>query len=231
MPFNCPKCHKIFSSQRDLETHMNRKTPCISDEPIGKHHYTCEFCYNIFSCSRNLERHYSRCIVRNDHTLLIEHHEKSKQLLTEKDEIIKKLEIKIKELESKNLEKLDQDESKKIKVIKDTTVRYEKKNIKKRNDFIYVIKLREFVNTGENIYKIGRTKQGHNKRIFQYPKNSIVFNIIKVPDSIKYEREIMKVFKEKFIHRRDIGREYFEANIASIRREMNRIVKRLDESY
>lgn len=235
MPFSCEKCFRVFSGQQHLDNHINRKTPCISQENDNDNDNSCEFCHNKFVNTSSLKRHYSRCAVRNNHTLLIQHCEKPNKLLLEKDKIIEQMKAEIAELKSKipnpvnkdnNLEKIDKTEKK-----SDDNSKCEELNVEKRNDFVYVIKEREFIKTKENIYKIGRTKHGPRQRVSQYPKNSIVFNIIKVPDSKKYEDEIKKIFKKKFIQRKDIGTEYFEANIANIRKEIYKIVKRLDKSY
>jgi hypothetical protein len=47
-------------------------------------------------------------------------------------------------------------------------------NLEDNNEFIYLIKEREFIKNNEEIYKIGKTKQMALKRIKDYPKNSIL---------------------------------------------------------
>ena len=42
------------------------------------------------------------------------------------------------------------------------------------NEFIYLIKEREFIKTKEKIYKIGKTKQENLQRIKSYPNGSIL---------------------------------------------------------
>ena len=42
------------------------------------------------------------------------------------------------------------------------------------NEFIYLIKEREFIKTKEPIYKIGKTKQENLQRIKSYPNGSIL---------------------------------------------------------
>jgi hypothetical protein len=234
MPFSCEKCHKVFPGQRDLDNHMNRKNPCISDENKQGDHI-CEFCNNAFTCARNLQRHYTRCVVRNNHSLLIQHCDKQKKLRLEQNEIINQMKSALDKIKTNNPELIveedleDDEESEEPE--KSISSKYEDLNMEKKGEYIYVIKEREFVKTKENVYKIGRTGKGYHQRMTQYPKNSVVMNIIKVPNSKKYEDEIKKIFKKKFIQRKDIGSEYFEANITSIRKELNKIVERLDVSY
>jgi hypothetical protein len=78
-------------------------------------------------------------------------------------------------------------------------------------NYIYIIQLREFI--GKDIYKIGRTKQENNKRMGQYTKGSILHLQTTCNDCIKSEKNLIKLFKEKYIHRNDLGNEYFEGNI------------------
>ena len=79
-------------------------------------------------------------------------------------------------------------------------------------EYIYLIQLREFVNSNQNIYKIGRTKQSNTKRFNTYPKNSKLFLLISVQDCIRIEKLIITYFKLKYIQRKDIGNEYFEGD-------------------
>jgi len=79
-------------------------------------------------------------------------------------------------------------------------------------NYIYLVKEREFIKTKENIYKIGRSKQENTKRFLQYPKGSELIIQSRCIDCIKTEKILINLFKTKFIHRRDIGNEYFEGN-------------------
>jgi len=79
-------------------------------------------------------------------------------------------------------------------------------------NYIYLVKEREFIKTNENIYKIGRSKQENTKRFLQYPKGSELIIQARCIDCIKTEKILIELFKKEFIHRRDIGNEYFEGN-------------------
>ena len=78
------------------------------------------------------------------------------------------------------------------------------------NNYIYLIQTREFKNMNQNIYKIGKTKQDNLTRINQYPKGSqlLLQQICHNCDIL--ESLIIKEFKDKYIHRKDIGNEYFQ---------------------
>jgi len=90
--------------------------------------------------------------------------------------------------------------------------------------YIYIIKEREFVNSCESIYKIGKTTQCNEKRLKQYPKGSIlIFQSICSNCSI-VEKEIISVFNQKYIQRRDIGSEYFEGEYIEMIKDLLEII-------
>ncbi len=86
------------------------------------------------------------------------------------------------------------------------------KNIKR--DYIYLIREREFVKCNEFVYKIGRTQQNPpTERISQYPKDSEIVLLILVDDCFSAEKQLIKVFKQQFTHKKEYGNEYFEGDI------------------
>jgi hypothetical protein len=92
--------------------------------------------------------------------------------------------------------------------------------------YVYLIKLREFVKSGENVFKIGRTSQENFKRFYQYPKGSVILFQIICNDSVEAEKEIMNKFEKKYILRKDIGNEYFEGNFINMMDDIYKIVKK-----
>jgi hypothetical protein len=80
-------------------------------------------------------------------------------------------------------------------------------------EYIYLLQTREFVRTCENVFKIGKTTQENDKRFKSYPKGSILIFQSICKNCDKTEKEIIKQFKNKFIHRKDFGNEYFEGNL------------------
>jgi len=80
--------------------------------------------------------------------------------------------------------------------------------------FIYLIRLREFVITNQNIYKLGATRQQFNKRMKQYSANSakeIAFKT-QIPDCFRVEAELKVIFKKRFEKMTDYGSEYFKGS-------------------
>ena len=79
-------------------------------------------------------------------------------------------------------------------------------------EYVYLVIEREFVHSDQSVYKIGRSSQENNSRIQQYPKGTQLICQLRVMDSHFLEREIIQLFKHKYIQRSDIGREYFEGD-------------------
>jgi len=76
---------------------------------------------------------------------------------------------------------------------------------------IYLIHTREFVNTKELIYKLGRSCN-MSTRILQYPKGSHLICSIKCENSLLCEKELIHLFTKLFKIRKDYGNEYFEGD-------------------
>jgi hypothetical protein len=90
--------------------------------------------------------------------------------------------------------------------------------------YIYLLQEREFVKTGELIYKIGRTKKEHYTRFNQYPNGSILLLHIKCDDCDCNEKDIIKLFKTKYKHRKEIGNEYFEGDSKEMMKDIFNVV-------
>ena len=72
--------------------------------------------------------------------------------------------------------------------------------------------LREFINSKENIYKIGKTKQINFKRFGQYPKGTIILFQSICLDCNNAEKELIALFKLKYELCKNIGNEYFKGS-------------------
>jgi hypothetical protein len=94
--------------------------------------------------------------------------------------------------------------------------------------YVYLIQLREFIKSGEQIYKIGRTNQENFKRFYQYPKGSKILFQIVCDNSKNVEKEIIINLKKKYIFRKDIGNEYFEGNFINMIDDIYKIIKNIN---
>lgn len=87
---------------------------------------------------------------------------------------------------------------------------------------IYLIRTREFLNQKAPIFKIGKTSNNIGERLGNYGKGGEVLFTIAVPllklDLV--EVDLIKSFKNKFIQKQDIGKEYFEGNYLEMIREI-----------
>ena len=90
---------------------------------------------------------------------------------------------------------------------------------------VYIMHVREFINSNQDIYKIGRTSQAHTKRADSYPKGSFLLFHTYVKDSCSMERQIIDGFKETYVHRPEFGLEYFEGDFEDMRDSIMSIVK------
>jgi hypothetical protein len=78
---------------------------------------------------------------------------------------------------------------------------------------------REFIKTGEMVFKIGMTDQTDpSARMRHYPKGSKLFLIIDKPNSRKSELNAINMLKARtdITHRTDIGNEYYEGSLREI---------------
>ncbi len=79
--------------------------------------------------------------------------------------------------------------------------------------YIYLIREREFVNTKEDIYKIGRTDAYDiRSRLKSYPSDSEVIFFIQVSNSKEVEKRLLKEFDSFFTKKERIGNEYYEGD-------------------
>jgi hypothetical protein len=81
--------------------------------------------------------------------------------------------------------------------------------------YMYVIQEREFIKTGEPVYKIGMTNQYNPRtRLQHYPSDSCLHVLIRKPDARASENIVKDMLKGRrdMKHRPDIGEEYFEGD-------------------
>jgi hypothetical protein len=89
-------------------------------------------------------------------------------------------------------------------------------------NYIYLLKEREFVNNKQHVFKIGFTSRDILARTNGYPKGSKIITVL--PVSGNPEKKLIDEMKRKFIHRTDIGNEYFEGEFTEIIKTMFKVV-------
>lgn len=92
-------------------------------------------------------------------------------------------------------------------------------------EYIYIIHRKEFIDTNQSIYKIGRTSQENPfDRLSDYPKGSKIIMVKQVCKSKMIENEIVKQLSKSFYREKKYGREYFNGNALEIRKIVDNII-------
>jgi len=78
--------------------------------------------------------------------------------------------------------------------------------------FIYLLRTRECIKTGENVYKIGKSKKEFGERFSQYPKQSQMHLHLWVEDIDLFEMQMIDIYNKVFKKRGEFGNEYFEGS-------------------
>lgn len=97
-----------------------------------------------------------------------------------------------------------------------------------KNEYVYLLREREFIKTNESIYKIGKTRNIY-ERMSNYPKNSDVIITMKVKNCDMMEKEIMKAFDDNFKQEKKIGREYYNGNEQNIKKKFCDTINTIEE--
>ncbi len=92
------------------------------------------------------------------------------------------------------------------------------------NNYIYLIIEREFLNSNQGVYKIGKSKQENCKRTITYPKGSKLIYVRTCKNCDKLEKNIIDLFVSKYNLRKEIGAEYFEGNEFDMINDINNII-------
>jgi hypothetical protein len=95
---------------------------------------------------------------------------------------------------------------------------------KLQNHYVYLLREREFIDLNEPIYKLGKTIQQPNTRLAGYPKGSEVLLFIDVKNCHSAEKALMQRFDSRYFHCKDIGREYYEGDLNSMKRDFFDVV-------
>jgi hypothetical protein len=197
--FRCIRCGEIMSSKGALKNHLNKKYTCnnvIID--INLYEYQ-----NLLSLS---DKEYKNELLK----LILKKLQNVKGI---NKDYLEKEELK---LENEKLKKIIDEKNKIIELYKKNI------NMEEENDeeYIYIIKEREFVKSKENVYKLGMTKNVKN-RMGDYPRGSRIKDITSVKDAKKSEQDLLIIFRTIFIQRSDIGTEYFQGDLDSMRNQIH----------
>jgi hypothetical protein len=85
--------------------------------------------------------------------------------------------------------------------------------------FLYLIYPKEFIDTNENIYKLGCTGREFIERFKEYTKGTTIIYVSICNDIFKCESELVKLFNKKY--EKIKGREYFRGNYISMKNDIH----------
>lgn len=99
-------------------------------------------------------------------------------------------------------------------------------SIPPKDGYIYVIITREFLVKAESVGKVGYTDD-IIERFHAYPKGSKLLYNRFVHDAKGTETFVLQAMRDMFIHRKDLGREYFEGSLDGIVKAVNDVLNKL----
>jgi len=201
---NCDHCGMIFKFPSQLERHFSRKYPCFTNLPpqnntiecgnievvnvkntvVDDKNTVCHKCNKTLSTKSSLKRHLNVC--NGCHKLQCPTCLKMFSSASSKSQHISKVDCKPPDgLLCKEIQE------------------------KPHRQSVYLLIEREFLVLKKNVFKIGRSENVSN-RAKQYPNGSQLLVVLPCIDCKVSEKRLKDMFEKNFIHRSDIGSEYFE---------------------
>ncbi len=95
--------------------------------------------------------------------------------------------------------------------------------------FVYLLQEREFCKTNKNIYVLKCTKCNQDISKLLYPKNSFIWSFTLCKNLVKTKNEISRVFKQKYVQRKDIGDCYFQGDLYNMSGDIYDIILKQNE--
>lgn len=96
------------------------------------------------------------------------------------------------------------------------------------SEYIYIVQEREFVNNKKPIYKIGGTTQVNGLKISNRIERVKLLMQIVCTDSRLIEKKIIKVFRDKYIWKKKLGRKYFKGDPNTMMSDIYNIVQKME---
>jgi hypothetical protein len=233
--WRCKRCNHMSSSKCNLLKHLRRKAPCntthdsisiieyINDlikKEYNEKTYDCNFCGAKFNAYQNRHRHYKTCkkakkqdedlqedkVLTNDEVFL----PSSENNMVEQLNTFKSLCVHLKEQMSQLQKEL-------VEVKNSSVSQASPPEHPHKIGYIYLIREREFVNSNQNVFKVGRTIKKtptcYLERLKDYKRGSQMLSVLHVncDDCEHIEMKVKDVFNKMFKRHND-GHEYFEGD-------------------
>jgi len=204
---NCDHCGMIFKFPSQLERHLSRKYPCFTklppqtnNKPDVQNDYKEQ---NVYDDDQNIKEEYkcskcNKCLSTKAY--LKKHEAKCSGLHPLQCPTCLKL------FASANSKS---NHRKNVKCKAPNELLCQEIQEKPHRQSVYLLIEREFLVLEKNVFKIGRSENVSN-RAKQYPNGSQLLVVLPCIDCKVSEKRLKDAFEKNFIHRSDIGSEYFE---------------------
>lgn len=97
------------------------------------------------------------------------------------------------------------------------------------NHYIYLLQDRTAVAVNAPIYKVGKTTQPNFERFKNYPKGYKIIILAGCTNCHTIEKNILELFRLKYIPRLDYDTESFEGSVINMRNDINDIIREYDD--
>lgn len=102
-------------------------------------------------------------------------------------------------------------------------------NCNELDHYIYLLQDRTAVAVNAHIYKVGKTTQPNFERFKNYPKGYKIIILTGCINCHTIEKNILELFRLKYIPRLDYDTETFEGSVISMRNDINDIIREYEE--
>lgn len=221
--FSCKRCGYTAIHKAHLKSHLQKITSCTAKlndldrkcllDEITKQknaNYKCDRCDKHFSHLSGKYRHQRLCGSSTN-----------KEVQLECD--INDLRTQIDELK---MRAVLQTQNKQVEQTEDTQDIVEQKIKPIIDGYLYIVWLREFVNSQQPVYKIGRSKD-ISSRFKDYPKDSKLLYCVFTTDIVEKESKLIQVLKNEnsgVTQQTKYGTEYFLGDYNVIRSFIEQLV-------
>lgn len=210
----CNRCNYESLYRKNILRHISRTNPCVGNNEIKINVVDviiiCPDCNNTYETYDGLKKHQRiscKMIKQDNKQDNKQDKQNNKQAKQQDNDLTTKMKAFGKII-------LDSYQSK-LKKISNTSTE------NNTTDYIYLIQTREFINSDQNIYKIGKTKQEHCKRLNSYPIGSEPLYFRKCIDCDNCEKMLLIMFTKKYERKLRYGNEYFEGDFTSMINDIN----------
>lgn len=228
--FSCKRCGYTAIHKAHLKSHLLKITPCTAKlndldrkcllDEITKQknaNYKCDRCDKHFSHLSGKYRHQRLCGSSTNQDVKLKYDIKD---LKQEVDLLKMRAALQSQAKHDNHITIEDEEK------EDTQDIVEQKIKPIIDGYLYIVWLREFVNSQQSVYKIGRSKD-ISSRLKDYPKDSKLLYCVFTTDIVEKESKLIHILKNEnsgVIQQTKYGTEYFLGDYNVIRSFIEQLV-------